>query len=119
MEENKYICPKCGNEMIAVYEKPALNLTCPKCGCKIATTKWEDIDLDGTDYEVVLKPSINHSMEQIKFISNLTGLNFIASKKLLENGGVLLKARAVELKEKMNSLVANGIDFSVTPDFPY
>ena len=100
MEENKYICPKCGNEMIAVYEKPALNLTCPKCGCKIATTKWEDIDLDDTDYEVVLKPSINHSMEQIKFISNLTGLNFIASKKLLENGGVLLKAKAVELKEK-------------------
>ena len=84
MEENKYICPKCGNEMIAVYEKPALNLTCPKCGCKIATTKWEDIDLDGTDYEVVLKPSINHSMEQIKFISNLTGLNLSLRKNFLK-----------------------------------
>ena len=119
MEENKYFCPKCGTEMIADYEKPALNLTCPNCGCKIATTKWEDIDLDDTDYEVVLKPSINHSMEQIKFVSKLTGLNYIDSKKLLENGGILLKARAVELKEKMNSLVAIGINFSVTPDFPY
>ena len=119
MEENKYICPKCGAEMIAVLDKPALNLTCPKCGCKIATTKWEDIDLDDTDYEIVLKPSINHSMEQIKFISNLTGQSFITSKKLLENGGILLSAKAIELREKMKSLVEIGIDFSVTPDFPY
>ena len=71
MKENKYICPKCGAEMIAVYEKPALNLTCPKCGCKIATTKWEDIDLDDTDYEIVLKLSANPSMNQVKFLSNI------------------------------------------------
>lgn len=119
MEENRYICPKCGTEMFVVYEKPALNLACPKCGCKIATTKWDEIDLDDTDYEIVLKPSINHSMEQIKFISNLTGQNFIASKRLLENGGILLVAKATELKEKIKSLGEIGINFSVTPEFPY
>lgn len=119
MEENKYLCPKCGTEMIVDYEKPALNLTCPKCGCKIATTKWEDIDLDDTDYEIVLKPSINYSMEQIKFISNLTGLNFISSKKLLENGGSLLKAKAIELREKKKLLDKTGINYSVLPEFPY
>lgn len=119
MEENKYICPKCGTEMIAVYEKPALNLTCPKCGCKIATTKWEDIDLDDTDYEIVLKTSINYSMEQIKLISKLTGKNFIASKKLIENGGVLLTAKAIELRDIMKTLDEIGIGYLVSPEFPY
>lgn len=37
--ENKYKCPNCGAEMIAVYEKPAINLTYLKCAHKIATTK--------------------------------------------------------------------------------
>lgn len=119
MEENKYICPKCGTEMIAVYEKPALNLTCPKCGCKIATTKWEDIDLDDTDYEIVVKPLVNPLMNQVKFISNLTGQNFIVSKKFLENGGVLLKAKAIEIREKKKLLKDNGIDYSISPEFPY
>ena len=119
MEENKYICPKCGAEMTAVYEKPALNLTCPKCGCKIATTKWEDIDLDDTDYEIVLIWSANPSMNQIKLLSNLTGQNFIASKKLLKKGGLLLKAKAVEVKKKMAELDKNNIEYYISPDFPY
>ncbi len=57
---------------------------CPKCGCKIATTKWEDIDLDDADYKIVLKSLARPSMNQVKLISNLTGQNFIVSKKLLE-----------------------------------
>ena len=49
MEENKYICPQCGEEMMETYDKPALNLVCPKCGCQIATSRWEEIDLDDKD----------------------------------------------------------------------
>ena len=106
--------------MVAVYEKPALNLTCPKCGCKIATTKWEDIDLDDADYEIVLKLSANPSMNQVKFLSNLTGHNFIASKKLLEEeGGVLLKAKAVEAKNKMAELDKINIEYYISTNFPY
>jgi hypothetical protein len=119
MEENKYICPKCCAEMIAVYKKPALNLACPKCDCKLATTIWEDIDLDDTDYEIVLKLSANPSMNQIKFLSHLTGQNYIASKKLLEKGGVLLKAKAVEVKNKMVELDKINIQYYISPDFPY
>ena len=119
MEENKYICPQCGAEMVAIYEKPALNLTCPKCGCKIATTKWEDIDLDDTDYEIILNPIASPSMNQIKAISNLTGQNFLFSKNLLEIGGLLLKTKAVNLKEKTALLKENNIEHFVSPEFPY
>ena len=63
MWKNKYICPKCGAEMIANYEKPALNLMCPKCGIKIATTKREKNDIDDNDYEIILKPVFNPSLK--------------------------------------------------------
>ena len=119
MENNKYICPKCGGEMNAIYVKPALNLTCPKCGCKVATTKWEDIDLDFTEYEIILKPTLSPSIEQIKLVSEYTGLNFINSKALLVNGGQLLKDRAVKIKEKRVALDDNCVDCVILPKFPY
>ncbi len=119
MEENKYICPKCGEAMKAVYEKPALNLVCPKCGCNIATTKWDDIDLDDTDYGIILKSSQSVTIEQIKCISIMSGQNFITSKKLLENGGLLFKLKAIDIKSKCIQLDKNHISYSISPDFPY
>ena len=119
MEENKYICPKCGSHMTAVYEKPALNLTCPKCRCKIATTKWEDIDLDNTTYKIFLRPNCNPSTESIKFISRITGLNFINSKKLFENGGLLFEEKAVEIKKQKINLDSINIKYTIEPMFPY
>ena len=119
MEENKYICPDCGAEMTVVYEKPALNLTCPKCGCKIATTKWDDIDLDDNDYEIILKKVSNPSIDQVRFISNFTGFNFTTSKKMLENGASLAISKAVDIKEKAKILSRAKIDYIITPDFPY
>lgn len=119
MEENKCICPECDSEMMAVYEKPALNLTCPKCGCKIATTKWEDIDLDDATYRIFLKPNRSPNTESIKIISKITGLNFIDSKQLLENGGLLFEEKAVEIKRQKTNLDLNNIKYTIEPTFPY
>lgn len=119
MEENKYKCPHCGTEMIAAYQKPALNLVCPKCGCKIATSKWDDIDLDDNDYEIVLESLSTPTAKQLKIISELTGLNFISSKNLLSSGGILLKAKPSEIKLKLKFLDEAEIAYRITPDFPY
>jgi len=73
--------------MIQVYEKPALNLTCPKCNCKIATTRWDEIDLDDTKYEIVLKPIVNYILDNIKLVSLLAGLKYLDTTNLLKNGG--------------------------------
>ena len=119
MEENKYICPNCGTEMIAEYQKPALNLVCPKCGCKIATSKWDNIDLDDDDYEIVLESLATPTNKQLKIISEMTGMNFISSKNLLVSGGILLKAKASETKSKLKILDDAEIAYRITPDFPY
>lgn len=119
MEENKYFCPKCGQEMVERYEKPALNLVCPKCGCQIATSRWEEIDLDDNDYEIILKATINPKINALKIVSKLTGLNFLSTKKLLEKGGKLLKGKAHEIKDKRDLLVKEKIEFEIVPFFPY
>lgn len=50
-EKSKNYCLDCGAEMIEFYEKPSFALECPKCGYGIATTRWEDIDMDMTNYK--------------------------------------------------------------------
>ena len=66
MEEKiKHYCPECGTEMNEIYEKPALNLICPKCRYKLATTRWEDIDLDTTSYKIIVKSTVNPLISQI------------------------------------------------------
>ena len=119
MEENKYLCPRCGTKMNATYVKPALNLICPNCGCQIATTKWEDIDLDDQDYEIVLKPANNPSIDKIKTISILTGLNYIDSKSKLEKGEAVLKAKAPEIRTTLVCLKEHDIEYLISPYFPY
>jgi len=119
MEENKYLCPDCGTEMNIVYEKPALNLTCPKCGCKIATSKWDEIDLDDTKYNIVINTVQNPSIEQIKIISKITGNNFIKSKSLLQNGGLVFEGFAIDVLEKEKELNQQNISYSIKPFFKY
>ena len=119
MEDNKYICPRCGAIMTATYEKPALNLSCPKCDCKIATTKWEEIDLDDTNYEIVLKATKNPDIDVIRVISKITGLNYIKAKLLATNGGTLLKAKAIDIKTYQEALEEADIQFEINPSFPY
>lgn len=119
MEKNKYLCPQCGSEMISEYQNPALNLICPKCGCKIATTRWERIDLDGQDYEIFLEKNEKPSIEAIRLISHLAGINYGQAKKLFEMGGSLLKSNALEIRKERDFLSRNHINFLIKPEFPY
>lgn len=119
MEKNKYFCPNCGTEMIVNYDKPALNLTCPKCGCKITSTKWEEIDLDDTKYKILLEVVSDPNIEQIKFISKLAGLNYPTSKALLKNGGLVFEGLATEILEKKLKLNKENIRYTIEPFFKY
>lgn len=119
MEENKYICPECGAEMNETYDKPSLVLDCPKCGCKIATTKWDSIDLDETVYTISLEKIDCPSLENIKFISSLTGENYLKTKEELIKGNIVFKHNAVEMKEKKKLIEDNNIKYHISPEFPY
>lgn len=110
-------CPNCGSQMIAVYDKPTLNLTCPKCGCKIATTKWDEIDLDDTIYKIIIKPITNPKISQIKCISGITGYNFIKSKDVLLKGGLIKNCKALEVKSSVKKMEKENLNVEVNPKF--
>ncbi len=119
MEKNKYYCPECGAEMYEKYDKPALNLTCPKCGCKVATTRWEAIDLDSNEYEVIIMPITDPSIDILKTVSKIIGKNFILTKNELIEGCTVFIGRAVEAKKVITLLNEKDIKYRVLPDFPY
>lgn len=119
MENKKEFCPNCGSQMIVEYEKPALNFSCPKCGLKIATTRWEEIDLDQKTYLISVVPGENPSFEQIKFISKITGKNYIECKGILTNGGEIYKGFAIDVLKRKKELAINKISFSIDPFFKY
>lgn len=111
-------CPECGAEMIPTYSKPALNYTCPKCGNSIATTLWETIDLDMTNYEIIILPNTSHITDNIKLVSKLTGENYIKSKELLTTGFSLFKGRAVEIKQIISKLDRTTLKYVIKPNYP-
>ena len=119
MENDKYLCPDCNTEMIADYNKPALTLTCPNCGCKIATTKWDDIDLDPTIYKIMILSNNDDSIDSIKLISKITGNNFKQSKELLKSGFIFYEGYANTIKDKTSLLKDSAVKYEITPNFPY
>ena len=119
MEEKKYNCPECGTIMNEVYEKPALNLSCPKCGCKIATTRWEKIDLDDKEYEIILISNNNPTIEQIKAVSNISGENFINSKQAIIKGNLIFKGNPSQVIDIVKVLDGKKINHIINPEFPY
>ena len=115
----KMLCPLCGEEMIMVYEKPALNYDCPRCGFALATTAFEEIDLDETIYQIVVSKEEKPTIDHIRVVSEFSGKNFIQSREFLLSGGIIFQGVATQIKEKTANFDKNGIKYAIIPDFPY
>ena len=119
MEKRDYNCPECGTVMNETYEKPQLILTCPKCGCKIATTRWDEIDLDDNEYEITLVANDNPSIEQIKAVSKIAATNYKSSKEIIVNGKSIFRGNPIQVKDISQILKEKMLDYKISPDFPY
>ena len=113
------ICEKCGNEMKPLSEIYPIGMTCPNCGWGWATTYIEPINLDESDYHVILTASDN-SLTVIKTVSEVANCNYIEAKKPINNAPVeVFHGQAVEVKSIKEKLEAANIDFTIEPEFPY
>lgn len=115
--ENK--CPNCGKEMKIVVEGSAKNFKCEHCGYSYATTIAKGIEWDTNDYSIILEKNSNVLLSQIKIVSSLSSFNFIKSKALLLEGGLLTTAKATIIKQMIGKLKDEGIKFKVMPEFKY
>lgn len=112
-------CPECGAEAITERDGCAVTYTCPKCGWSAATTEWEPIDLDDTQYEIRLGEGVPTGKENLSLVSHMTGKNFVDSKKIIEDCGVIFVGKTRDIFEKREFLNEQGIPFVIEPDFPY
>lgn len=117
--ENNNACVKCGSELQIDRRGCAVTYTCPNCGWSIATTEWESIDLDKTQYRIRLAEGTPICKKTLSLVSRLTGKNFIESKKVIENLGVIFTGRARDILEQKSKLSKEGLAFVIEPDFPY
>lgn len=119
MSDDIVICEKCGAEMKPLSDIYPVGMTCPNCGWGWATTYIDPINLDESDYHMILVSGDN-SLSNIKLVSETANCNYVEAKKLIENAPVeIYCGKAVEVKAIKGKLEAASIDFKIEPEFPY
>ena len=112
------ICPICGEVLTKIVDGSSLVFECPKCKYGEATTIAQGIEWDDTEYTLSV-PASRPELDQIKAVAKITGLNWIKSKALLAEGGVVFKGRAEHVKKIACSLRGCSIQPIIVPAFPY
>ena len=112
-------CLSCGENMICKIEEHTLVWECPKCGDGLATTYFEPIETDDTEYSISISAISSPDINQIKLVSNILNVNFIKTKFLLQEGNATIADKAVKIRDYARSLNEKSVQFKITPDFPY
>ena len=117
--ENNNICDKCGAEMRVDRCGCAVTYTCPNCGRTIATTEWEPIDADKTQYAIHLVKGTPVCKETLSLVSQMTGKNFLDSKRAIETNEVIFVGKARDILKQKEYLATQDVAYVIEPDFPY
>ena len=129
-EDGKLYCSRCGKVLVAKVEGHTLSLNCSKHGVIAVTSYFSDMELDSTNYEIFLQPNNIVNKDNIKIVSEISNLNFLESKKLLESKTAVsiykVKDEAVreiskpeEIIKIARKLKELSLDFYITPEFKY
>lgn len=120
MEFNFEFCDVCGTKLVDFIEGQCCGKKCPKCNeAKIVTSYFSVLASDSTIYKIEVLPNNETSLNNIKIIAKLGNYNFVTSKKLLNDGGILVEDNAVNIYEKIKDLDFTKIKYTITPDYPH
>jgi len=114
-------CEKCGGVMEYKRDSSTEGYHCTNCDWNVVTTYIDPINLDMQEYNVYLiDDEISVTSSQIKLVAKIANCNYIQSKKILESkGGFLYKGRATLVKEVIQELDENEINYKIEPEFSY
>lgn len=113
------ICEKCGAEMQPHHKGRTCGMLCPKCGWGWVTTYSSPIDADETMYTISFCKPEKATAAMVKLYAKLTGANFTQAKKALEEGNAAFSALAADIQKYIEEIHATGVQFDITPDYPY
>ena len=113
------ICEKCGNELNVGKQELSCSCICPNCHGGWATSCIAPIKADNVLYSVIIEKTDISDMGAVKAISKAKNCNFLEAKAFLSQGGIVLQALAPEIKAVSEKLTNSGINYTITPEFPY
>ena len=117
---DKVLCDKCGAEMIPVDPERPVGMKCPNCGWGWVTSYIDPIKEDETIYEISLEEGNQVTKDNIRLVSEISDVNFLEAKRLLENAPKsFISGKAVDINDAVIRLKVTGINFTVTPEYPY
>lgn len=117
---DKVLCDKCGTEMIPVDSERPVGMKCPNCGWGWVTSYIDPIKEDETIYEIELEEDNQATKDNIRLISEISNMNFLEAKCLLENAPEsFVSGKATDINDAVIRLKVTGINFTVTPEYPY
>ena len=102
-----------------VKQELSLSCICPKCNWGWATSYIDPIESDNVLLCKYIEKTNISNILAIKAISKINNCNFLKAKALLSQGGIILQALAPEIKTACERLTSLGIDYTITPNFPY
>ena len=116
---DKVICEKCGAEMQPIDPNLHCGMTCPQCGWGWATSPYDPLLEDETEYFVTLLAGNTKSKEVIKALSQLTGQNYLKAKKMIDDAPVnVFTGKAFQVKRFIEELDLASIQYEINPEFP-
>ena len=118
-KEEKMICEKCRNELNVVKQELSCSCICPNCNGGWATSSIAPIKADTVLYSVIIEKTDISDMGAVKAISKAKNCNSLEAKAFLSQGGIVLQALAPEIKTVCEKLTNSGINYTITPEFPY
>lgn len=118
METSK--CEACGGEVEFRRKEHVQGLFCKTCDWSVVTTYIPEIDLDETVYRLHAIGGDFHSDAHVRAVSQISGLNFIGARSLLQQDEPLvLEARAPRVLEAKTRMHEVGMKTKISPPFSY
>lgn len=115
-----YVCGSCGGPSEARIQGSTHGVYCTQCDWAVVTTYFSEIKRDSALYEITISGGDYRDQRQVKAVSEILGVNFLAARVLLgPSSGPVFKGRATEIFGVRKALVEAGIPHEIVPHFKY
>lgn len=113
-------CPKCGKELRSRIEGSTQIIECSSCDYSVVTSYIDPIHEDNQEYRIIIDGCESRNKKTYIALSRIAGTNVLGVKRLLDNTPTeLLVGKAAEIKDVLDSLNENNVNYHIVPEFKY
>lgn len=114
-------CEFCGGKLKSLILGNLSGLFCDNCQqWTVVTTYIAQINLDENLYKIYLLNKEKADSSNIKLIANISNINFLEAKKLLDNSKpIIYEGKAIEIVKIIKELKKAHLEFKCIPEFPW